>query len=532
MENKNSKDMFDLSNNLLKKIINNITVPLCHIINTSLKSGEIPYQLKMAKVIPIFKQNGDKDLPTNYRPISLLPIFSKLVEKVVYIQLTDYLSFNNILSNQQYGFQAKKSTIHPMIHLVNEIGKAKNENKFTIGVFCDLRKCFDTISRPKLIKKLSKIGIRGTALKWFENYLSNRKQFVHCNKESSSKLVIDKGVPQGSILGPILFLIYINDLPTATDLFTLLFADDTSFLISGKNLNDIVLKLNKELKKICTWFRANDMSLNPEKTKFIIFNKQEKSINWEELNIYLDFNNNNENKTDLKKQLDFINTKSKIPAIKFLGVYIDPLLNFKYHINFIQKKIKTSVYMLNCAKKFLPLHSLKNLYYSFVHSHLSYCNAVWSIGLESSINNLVKSQKRCIRLITNSQYRAHTVPLFKKLDILPLYEICLISKLNIMHDFINEKLPISFQGMWKRNFEIRHESDRILRNHNDFYIPMAKFKCIERFPLYDYPKLWNEHCKNKNFEPLTKPQFKKKIKKMFMDKIEIDCHRPRCPECN
>ena len=167
-------------------------------------------------------------------------------------------------------------------------------------------------------------------------------------------------------------------------------------MISGKNINDVIHKLNEELKKICTWFRSNEMSLNPDKTKFMIFNAQENSIKWNEIDIWLDFNNLDQNNCENKIRLNYINSNSSTPAIKFLGVYIDPLLNFKHHISYVQKKIKTSLYTLNCVKNILPLESLKILYFSFIHSHLTYCLPAWSSGTESSLISLFKTQKNVL----------------------------------------------------------------------------------------------------------------------------------------
>ena len=369
--------------------------------------------MKNAKVIPIYKLKGNVSIekadPSNYRPISLLAIFSKILEKVIYQQLTCYLVSNNILYEHQYGFQAKKSTLHPVVHLLNYIAEAKNDKKISIGVFCDLAKCFDTISHSILFKKLSKIGINGVELEWFKNYLKDRQQFVHVNNTNSSKLGIKRGVPQGSILGPILFLIYINDLKNCTELFTLLFADDSNFLISGNNFHELKSKLNIELKKISDWFRSNEMSVNPNKTKFMIFNKKENTVDWNSLNIKLNFNNDNEADPEKIKQLSYVNSKSDIPAIKFLGVYIDSALNFKYHIDYLRRKISNSLYLVNRAKNILNLDTLKMLYHSFINSHLLYCIPAWSCGLESTLEPLIKLQKKAIRIvckknITHTQY--------------------------------------------------------------------------------------------------------------------------------
>ena len=531
MDNKKSSDMFGLSNCLLKQIINSIAVPLVHIINQSIKTGQIPSQLKIAKVLPIFKYSNnskmDKCNPGNYRPISLLPIFSKLLEKIVSEQLTRYLEFNQIIYEHQYGFQAKKSTLHPMIHLLNYLGQAKNEKLITIGVFCDLAKCFDTISHSILLRKLEKIGIQGLELEWFKNYLNNRNQFVYTNGEKSNLLGINKGVPQGSILGPILFLIYINDIKNCTSLMTLLFADDSNFLISGKNLNEIVEILNIELKNICDWFRCNEMSLNPTKTKFMIFNKREDTINWEEIDIKLDFNNVNENDINKIRNLGYINQNSDIPAVKFLGVYIDPQLNFKYHIEYLRKKISRSMYLINRVKNLLCKKSLETLFHSFINSHLMFCLPAWSCGLESSTNPLAVLQKKAIRIINRSAYNDHTPPLFKEIKVLPLKELAIYTKLLFFYDFIRWKLPNSFDGVWIRN-NLRNQ--RQLRNSNEFYIPIAKFKSIERFPLFSFQRLWNNICHEKELlnENIPRKTFALNLKKELLKTI---CQNLNCTEC-
>ena len=353
LESKASQDMFGVSNNLIKKVIDDIALPLTHIFNLSLQSGIIPDELKIAKVIPIFKLNSkDAELlsdMSNYRPISLLPIFSKILEKIVALKLTKYLNANNLLYKHQYGFQKQKSTIHPIIHLLNEIIKNSNEKKVSIGVFCDLKKAFDCCSHRILLIKLAKLGVRSKELKWFENYLNNRQQFVHVNDENSNMRFISKGVPQGSILGPLLFLIYINDLAQCTNLFTLLFADDTTFLISGKNMSEVVESLNIELKKISYWFRTNELSLHPSKTQFIVFSKNDENLNLHDMNIVINHNNDNQNDEDLITKLSCVNINNDIPAIKFLGVFLDPKLNFKYHIDMIHSKISRFLYAIITA---------------------------------------------------------------------------------------------------------------------------------------------------------------------------------------
>ena len=546
LESKSSQDMFGLSNFLLKKIIENIALPLSHILNLSLQSGEIPSEFKKAKVKPIFKLNSkDSDLlstMSNYRPISLLPIFSKILEKLVALRLTKFLDENNLLYKHQYGFQRKKSTLHPMIHLLNKIAENDNEKKITIGVFCDLQKAFDCCSHKILLIKLSKLGVRGRELKWFENYLKNREQFVSVNDGNSNLRYITKGVPQGSILGPLLFLIYINDLANCTSLFTLLFADDTSFLISGKKLNEVIELLNVELKKICYWFRTNELSLHPGKTKFMIFTKNESNINFDELNIVLDNNNVNQNDENNIIKLSYVNSNSEIPAIKFLGVHIDPKLNFKHHIDAIHSKVSRSLFAINSVKHFIDKRALKTLYNSLVHSHFLYCIPIWSCASKSSFKKLELLQKKAIRTISLSKYNAHTVPIFKKIEILPIKEQAILSSLLIMYDYVHQKLPYSFDQVWKKN---NARANRVLRNANLFDIPYVRLESQKHFPISNFPRLWNEIIipnteqnddnVEQNFtfrEIMSRKQFSSHLKFLLLDNLTLVCSRDNCSECN
>ena len=212
----------------------------------SLSTGIFPSKLKTSRSVPIFK-TGRADLCDNYRPISLLSTLSKILEKIVSIQLVNHLELNKLIYKHQYGFQRNKSTEHHLIHLSNFVSNAINENKYCIGVFLDLKKAIDVCSHSILIKKFKKLGISGTPLKWFKSYLSNRKQCVEVNGKTSNEKDISISVLQGSILGPILFLCYINDLPGSTLLYTLLFADDTACLASGNNLPELINFINTEL---------------------------------------------------------------------------------------------------------------------------------------------------------------------------------------------------------------------------------------------------------------------------------------------
>ena len=245
LQDKKNPDHNGISSNFIKKIIFNIAHPLHHIFRLSFEHGMVPTQLKIAKVVPIFK-SGDRCNMDNYWPISLLSCFSKILEKIVSLRLSSFLATCNILSDWQFGFRAHHSTIHPMIHLTNFLTNSINEKKHSLAIFCDLRKAFDCCDHSILLAKLHKYGIGGAELSWFESYLSDRKQFVTVNGKNSKLINVLLGVPQGSILGPLLFLLYINDLPLASNLFTLLFADDTTLLASADSVESLNLFVNTE----------------------------------------------------------------------------------------------------------------------------------------------------------------------------------------------------------------------------------------------------------------------------------------------
>ena len=309
----------------------------------SFLKGEYPDLLKIVKVIPIHKGGSTQDI-NNYRPISLLSIFDKIIEKLAHKRLYNFLIEHNILYENQFGFRKNNSTGFALAQ-ITEMIKVSIDGKFGCGIFVDLRKAFDTVNHKILLTKLNHYGIRNSMLKWFHSYLTDRKQFVSFNGKSSELLKNNCGVPQGSVLGPLLFLLYINDLPNISKILNFyLFADDTNIYYESNSLIELERTVNKELRKLYLWLNVNQLSLNIDKTNFIIFHP---------------FNKPSKHNVAIKINKKAINEKE---SIKYLGVIIDSSLCWKHHIINLTNKISRAIgimyklrpfYACKCYEKYL-----------------------------------------------------------------------------------------------------------------------------------------------------------------------------------
>ena len=511
MKPKTSQGHDNISTKLLKETIDLILIPLTHIINQSFTSGIVPGNMKIAKIIPIFK-SGNQEIMNNYRPISLLPAFSKLLEKLVCKRLTSFLESYTILYKHQYGFRKKHSTIHPILHLLKYI--AKNNDKptkdITLAVFIDLSKAFDTICHSTLLKKLNFYGIRGITNSWFHSYLTQRKQYTIINNCKSALEDITCGVPQGSILGPILFLIYINDIQHSTSLNLLSYADDTTIYSSNSNADILYAETNKELIKLDDWFRANKLSLNVKKTNYSIFSPTKFT---QETNRTLTLNNT------------IINREH---SIRFLGLNIDQQLTWNTHINKLKSKISSSIFIINRVKKQLPHEALKSIYLTLIHSHFIYGITAW--GNSTTTNKLYLLQKKALRLINNKAYASHTDPLFKQENVLKFHDIYKVVTALHVHDLLANKLPSSFDIFFPMVNHSQH--NRITRQYNNLPQTLARTQFSARTPYHAIPALWNNlQLSTQTTESRT--GFKKIITQQIITqyKSEVTCNNPRCPDC-
>ena len=321
----------EINYGIVKQNFNSLLAPLKYIFNLSLKSGTFPEKMKIAQVTPVFK-SGNTSLMTNYQPISALPCFSKMLERIMYNRLYKYLTGNNLLYCKQFEFQKGHSPEHAVLQLIEQINQSFEKNEFTLVVFADLSKAFDTVDHQILFKKLEYYGIAGNNLRWFENSLKGRQQFISFENNSTKKVTMTCGVPQGSILGPLLFLLYVNDLHHASKVLNpIMFADDTNLFFSRSDINLLFEKMNKELTNVSNWFNANKLSLNVKKSKFSFFHKSSKKDN-----IPLRLPNLNINGFTIERE----------SLTKFLGVWIDENLTWRDHIHTVENKIAKNIGLL------------------------------------------------------------------------------------------------------------------------------------------------------------------------------------------
>ena len=376
LKNKNSCGLDGITPKLLKFSIYSIIDPLINILNTSMSTGVFPTAFKQAKVIPIHKKHDTKQM-TNYRPISLLSTFSKILETIVQKRLYSFMIKHDMFYSSQYGFKKGSSTEHAVIELQNKISTNLNNRLLTAGIFLDLSKAFDTLDHTTLIHKLEFYGIRGIALKWFKSYLSNRNQVVQIGNIISSPLQLQTGVPQGSNLGPLLFIIYINDMHSCINSgHTIHFADDTCLLYTSNSIRGLQNQLNKELGQINDWLVSNKLSLNVHKSKCILFHSKYKPIQQATLNVVID--------------------NSSVEVVKstnFLGIQIDEQLDWKRHITLCSNKIVKVVYTLKSLKNVIPHSILLAIYVSLIQSTLNYGILSW-YSPSGNINRLKVLQKK------------------------------------------------------------------------------------------------------------------------------------------
>lgn len=397
---------------------------LYQIFNLIVQTGSYPDCLKIAKVVPIFKSGETSDC-NNYRPISTLSVFNKILEKMLVTRILNFLNQHDVFYRFQYGFRQGSSTQTAVLELVDDIVEGIDKGKFVGGLFLDLKKAFDTLNHDILLKKLERYGIRGIANNVIKSYLTNRKQFVHIGGESSNLVPIKVGVPQGSNIGPLLFLLFINDLGRLPLNGTArLFADDTALFYPDKDIHTIIQLMEKDLRTLNEYFNANLLSLNASKTKYMIF----RSIR----RIEPDHDN---------PRLGS-NVIEKVNCFKYLGIHFDPVLSWINHINLIEKRVSSYIGILWRVRLFVPTKTLLTYYFAYIHSQLNYLVSVWGLTASSHLIKLQTLQNRCLKIIFKKPILYSSFLLYSDNchNILPLVFLCDIQNLLFVHDILHNPI--------------------------------------------------------------------------------------------
>lgn len=424
-------ELNDIPSFVYKKVAHIIAPVISHLVNESFTHGHFPTCLKHATVIPIHK-NGSKSCLNNYRPISTLPFLSKIFERVISVRLLSYCEKYEIIVPHQYGFCSGKSVCDLLVRFGDDVYSSFNERGFLMAVFLDFRRAFDTVNHNILLRKLECYGVRGIALKWFESYLSNRDQAVRVGGCVSSVLPVSIGVPQGSILGPILFNLYINDMYNSyRSLSFMHYADDTTVFLRGRNLDELAATMSQGLSSIDIWLRANVLSLNLAKTKLMIFT----------------------NKHIVDEPDIFINggRLSVVKSVNMLGVVVDDRLSFVEHFNLVASKISRSCAVLRRLSSFLPFFVLKKIYLSLVYPYLVYCVELWGRSSKTMAGRLEKLQARCVKavgggdVVDNNVFRQYGLLSFT--DVYKYFTLCRMFKYYVLQsdvyfmNYFNSLLP-------------------------------------------------------------------------------------------
>ena len=486
-----------ISNKILKFSSSVITPFIVKLFNECIKNGIFPDCFKTAQVVPLFK-GGEREDRTCYRPISLLPAVGKLLEKVISVRTTKFLQKNNAFSNHQFGFREGFSTEYAILDIYEKLLCNLDKGLSSCAIFLDLAKAFDSVDHGVLLSKLPKYGIRGKSFDFFKSYLTSRTQFVKLGGVSSSLLPIDFGVPQGSILGPLLFIIFINDLQNATNLFIKLFADDTFLCAENSNFDLLEREVNLELEKVYEWLSANKLTLNISKSKYMLVT----------------------NKKDITRNPSISIDGTLLESCekyKYLGVVIDKNLTWKPQIEHVCKKISKACGAIAKLRHCMSTKLLVEVYHSLIHSYLRYGIMVWGTASDVNLHPLKVLVNRAVRIITSAPFgRVDLDPIYSYLRVLDLEKVYSLETCKYMYKVKKDLIPVVIAKHFRNRSEILPKHNYNLRNRNQAPKIETRLTSSEKSIQLRGEKLWADLPDNLK-ECSSLVNFKKNMKLSLLE---------------
>lgn len=459
-DNVTVRDLLNLKESVVK--------PIAKLANNMILSGTFPAELKRNKITPIFK-SGDKGSMHNYRPITVISVFSKILEKIIKARITTFLDNYVPMDPYQYGFIKNSGTLAATFDFINYISKALDEKFFVIAVFVDLKKAFDVVSIDRLLEKIKSIGLKGTLHSLLKSYLYNRQQYVKQGEVISGLLTNPYGVPQGSVLGPLLYSLYVLSLQAANlqgKYFT--FADDTALIYTGRNEVGLQTLVNEDLDTYLKWLYCNRLKINIDKTKYLLFKQKNTNFN----NVEIRINNI---------------TLEKVSSIKYLGLIVDENLNWHQHISKICNKITPMFSVLFKCRHYLNNKTKYLIYNSFFLSHLRYLIPVWGTCCQTAFKDIQVLQNKILKILFNYNKLTSTVTLYSELrvamanKILELEQCKLVYK--IIHNTQKNNLSFSFT---------RDVHNHFTRSLNNIYPINSRTNFALNCPMQSASKSYNK----------------------------------------
>ena len=471
---------------------------LARVFNKCLETGSYPDILKVAKVIPLHKKGSKCDVG-NYKPISILSPVNKVFEIILHRRLIDFWNKYNLFTDEQFRFRKQHSTNLALTLLYEYILNQRDNDSSVCGIFIDSAKAFDSVSHRILLSKLEHYGVRGNAIRLIKSYLTNRMQYIESNEQTSKMLPITIGVPQGCVLGPFLFLVYINDLPNSCNSEVLLYADDAVLLCKDKTHDELKSKSDIEIQKIESWVISNKLTINSTKTNCLFFLKPSKNIHCKNLCIRA----LNGNITELN-------------VVKYLGANVDKQLSWQHHIQSIVKKLTTARDIISKLRHYAPPSILRNVYFSIAFSYLQYGITTWGNSAAKYVNKIQVQQNCIVKTITKTSFfKIKLSSFYDELKLLKLNNIYKLEVSKLMYKFKSKSLPICFNEYFVLPSKVHSYSTRFVTGNN-YSLTRFNKSNSQRSIRYQGPKIWNELLADiKNIAQKNKHVFIKKIKEFL-----------------